>query len=77
MCCLPEQNIIFLFSITKWTETGGDEYEYEVEMSRIKGGEGGSKKFVVAIGRLLERSLGARGSSRQTMSCHSHLGQWT
>ena len=46
----------YYFSITKWTETGGDEYEYEVEMSRIKGGEGGSKKFVVAIGRLLERS---------------------
>ena len=39
------------FSITKWTETGGDEYEYEVELSRIKGGEGGSKRIVVAIER--------------------------
>ena len=41
----------YYFSITKWTETGGDKYEYEVELSRIKGGEGGSKRIVVAIER--------------------------
>ena len=63
------------FSITKWTETGGDEYECEVELSRIKGGEGGSKSFVVAIEKAVGEELGASGSSRQTMSCRSHLGQ--
>ena len=40
--CVVTPGNSYKFSITIWTETGIG--EYEVGISRIKGGEGGSKK---------------------------------
>ena len=65
---LSPRAILINFSIAIWTETGIG--EYEVEVLRIKGGEGGSKrKVAAAIKRQLGEDSGVSGSSQKIMSC--------
>ena len=45
--CVVTPGNSYKFSITMWTETGIG--EYGVEVSRVKGGEGGSKREKVAV----------------------------